>query len=299
MYKFIFLVLVISNFVFANVKIDELGRFGGTGTEKGKFKNPSAIDISDEGRVFVCDRGNNRIQVFDLKGYFIKDIGGFGSKNDQFDEPFDIWAKTTLNIFVADYNNQRIQRFDRELNFISAFYSNDGDDSRFQFREVLSVAHSSQGDLFILEAGENKVIKFQRETAQISFGYFDSGLGELYNPKQLEISPGQQVIVSDAGNHCINMYDYFGNYTKSIIHVDMKEPAGLAVDNTGRIYVTDTGSLQVFIFSKNGEFISSIDSISGKSVQYPTDIAVKLNNKNAYTAYLIDNEEVIIFSLKF
>ncbi len=283
----------------AQIEVQELGRFGGTGSKPGQFKNPSAIDVNDAGKVFVCDRGNNRIQVFDERGFFVKDIGGFGSQADQFDEPMDVWARNTLNIFVADYNNRRIQRFDRELNFISAFYSNEGNDDRFQFEEVLSVAHSSQGDLFILESGENKVIKFQRETAQTSFGYFDSGVGELIEPVQIDLTYDENILVSDLGNTCVNVYDYFGNFLKRLTHESMKNPSGLSVDNKNRIYIADKGAKTVFIIEENGKLISEIKSISGKNLIFPVDICVRSDNHNSYKGYLIDENEVIIFNLKF
>ena len=41
-----------------------LGTFGERGTGVGQFNNPSDIQISPEGKVYVVDRGNNRIQVF-------------------------------------------------------------------------------------------------------------------------------------------------------------------------------------------------------------------------------------------
>jgi len=297
--KTIFVFFILFNSLFAQVEIEELGRFGGTGSKPGLFKNPSALDITDDGKVLVCDRGNNRIQVFDLKGNFIKDIGGFGSLSDQFDEPLDIWARSTLNIFVADYNNQRVQRFDRDLNFINAFYSNEGNDDRFQFFEVLSVAYSSQGELFILEAGENKIIKFQRETAQVAFGFFESGVGELNDPIQIDITSNQKIIVSDAGNSCINIYDYFGTYLNNIKFPGLKNPTGLFTDDSGRIYATDTGANTIVILNESGDVIDEIKSIGGININNPTDIALFKINKNIYKSFLIDGDEVIIFTLKY
>jgi DNA-binding beta-propeller fold protein YncE len=298
--KIIFLIIIsFVSGICSQIEIEELGRFGGTGSNQGLFKNPSAIDVTVDGKVLVCDRGNNRIQVFDLKGNFIKDIGGFGSLHDQFDEPLDIWARSTLNIFVADYNNQRVQRYDRNLNFISAFYSNEGNDDRFQFLEVLSVAYSTQGDLFILEAGENKIIKFQRKTAQVAFGFFESGVGELNDPVQIDITSNQKIIVSDAGNSCINIYDYFGTFLNNIKVPGLKNPNGLVTDNSARIYATDTGSKKIYIFTEEGELIKDIESISGKKLNNPVDIALFKMNQNRYKAFLIDDNEVIVFTIKF
>jgi len=298
-YKIILIVLILISSISAQIEIEELGRFGGTGSEPGMFKNPSAIDVTGDGKVLVCDKGNDRIQYFDLNGKFIKNIGGFGSRNDQFDEPLDIWARSTLNIFVADYNNQRVQRFDRELNFINAFYSNEGNDDRFQFFEVLSVAYSSQGDLFILDAGENKIIKFQRETAQTAFGFFESGAGELNDPVQVDITSNEKIIVSDAENGCINIYDYFGTYLNNINIPEAENPNGLYADDSGRIFVTDTGSKKIFIFNKNGELGATIESISGKKFVNPIDIALYKINQHVFKAFLIDENEIIIFTLKY
>ena len=40
--------------------------FGKKGGGEGEFKYPLGIDISDQGKVFIADTGNHRIQIFDL-----------------------------------------------------------------------------------------------------------------------------------------------------------------------------------------------------------------------------------------
>ncbi len=102
----------------AQPNLVELGRFGGTGNAPGNFSDPSALDISGDGRVFICDTGNQRIQIYDLMGRFRINVGGFGWAVEKFDQPMDIWARSTINIYIADYNNQRVQRFDKDMNFI-------------------------------------------------------------------------------------------------------------------------------------------------------------------------------------
>jgi hypothetical protein len=53
---------------------DWLGSFGSPGTEDGQFNTPHSIAVDDQGRVFVADRGNGRIQVFDGNGKFLYKI---------------------------------------------------------------------------------------------------------------------------------------------------------------------------------------------------------------------------------
>jgi hypothetical protein len=48
--------------------IKSWGRFG---SGPGEFKTPHALAFDSQGRLFVADRGNNRLQIFDQEGKFI------------------------------------------------------------------------------------------------------------------------------------------------------------------------------------------------------------------------------------
>lgn len=45
-----------------------LSSFGEFGTTDGQFRGPHALAMDSQGRLFVADRGNNRIQIFDQDG---------------------------------------------------------------------------------------------------------------------------------------------------------------------------------------------------------------------------------------
>jgi hypothetical protein len=294
MIKWIILIGALTTAGLAQPALVELGRFGGTGAGAGYFANPCAIDISADGRLFICDRGNQRVQIFDLSGRFLINIGGFGWSPEKFDQPLDVWARSTINIYVADYNNQRIQRFDKDLNYIGEKTSNPADQEKFQFREVLSTAYSSQGDLFLLDAGANKVIKYNnQDKGDTAFGYYESGAGELTGPVQLELSSDHRVIVSDADACAIFIYDYFGNFLYRIEHPDFREPRGMALDRNNRMYVADPQAKAIFEFTPNGKFINVYRRISGVPVSAPVDLAIHETSKQT-RLYIIDGNEIII-----
>ena len=56
------------------LKMDKNGRFvktfGGTGSENGQFNKIASIAVDARGDLYVADKGNNRIQVFDNDGNF-------------------------------------------------------------------------------------------------------------------------------------------------------------------------------------------------------------------------------------
>lgn len=69
--------------------------FGGFGSAPGEFNVPHAIAIDSSGRVFVADRDNNRIQIFDQDGRFLDQWTRFG-------RPSGIFIGDDDTIYVSD-----------------------------------------------------------------------------------------------------------------------------------------------------------------------------------------------------
>jgi len=47
--------------------------WGGLGSEPGQFRTPHGLAFDSQGRLFVADRGNVRIQIFDQDGNFLEE----------------------------------------------------------------------------------------------------------------------------------------------------------------------------------------------------------------------------------
>ena len=81
------------------VKFSKGGKFimtwGKKGTAPGEFDIPHALAFDSQGRLFVADRGNNRIQIFDQNGKFI-------DQWQQFSRPSGISIDRHDVIYVAD-----------------------------------------------------------------------------------------------------------------------------------------------------------------------------------------------------
>ncbi|HET7453838.1 MAG TPA: hypothetical protein VFL12_13910, partial [Thermoanaerobaculia bacterium] len=45
-----------------------IDRFGGLGARLGQVAFPSAVAVDAQGRIYVAERGNNRVQVFEEIG---------------------------------------------------------------------------------------------------------------------------------------------------------------------------------------------------------------------------------------
>ena len=68
--------------------------WGGKGTEPGKFDEPHSIAIDSRGRLYVGDRRNKRVQVFDQSGKFLQQWNHLGT-------PWGVFVKGDL-LYVVD-----------------------------------------------------------------------------------------------------------------------------------------------------------------------------------------------------
>lgn len=176
--------------------------------EIGSFQSASAISINQSAFIYVSDLRTNEIYKLDTLGNELKSIGGYGWSASSFDNPSDLFANT-LNVYVADRNNDRIQIFDKDLNYLSEISSNKGNE-KFQFRFPGAVGVNSQGDLFLLDTDNARILKFNFRGEFISeIGGFESGSFILNKPKDLTINNSNQIILLDSDD--IVFFDQFGN----------------------------------------------------------------------------------------
>jgi hypothetical protein len=177
--------------------------------EIGNFNSAVAISINPNGHIFVSDKETNEITKLDTLGKVIRKIGGYGWTVSSFDNPVDLHSNT-LNVYVADKNNDRIQIFDKDLNFISEFSSKNFINETYFFRYPTSVGIFSQGDLFILDSDNSRILKFNsRGEFSASLGDYLSGSYQLKNPNNFAICNNGKIVVLDF--QTVVIFDLFGN----------------------------------------------------------------------------------------
>ena len=72
--------------------------WGKKGTAPGDFETPHTLAMDSRGRLFVGDRGNNRIQIFDQDGKFLEEWKQFGRPSGIFIDRNDV-------LYVADHQS--------------------------------------------------------------------------------------------------------------------------------------------------------------------------------------------------
>jgi DNA-binding beta-propeller fold protein YncE len=118
-----------------------------------QFRNPvHCAELSHDGLVYVCDRPNDRIQVFKPDGTFVKEKVLY--KNTLGDG--SVWDiafskdKDQKYIYLADGANEKVHILDRDsLDVITSF--GDGGRQPGEFYAVHSIATDSKGNIFTTE----------------------------------------------------------------------------------------------------------------------------------------------------
>ena len=123
-----------------------------------QFRNPvHCVRIANDGRVYVCDRVNNRIQVFEKSGHFIqeffiaRDTLGNGSTWD-LDTSRD---RRQQYLYNADGENQHVWILERLSGVISDYFGRNGRNAG-QFHWVHNLAVDSRGNIYTAEVDTGK-----------------------------------------------------------------------------------------------------------------------------------------------
>lgn len=177
--------------------------------EIGSFNDASCFHMNAAGFIYVADNGNDKIFKLDTLGKKLKETGGYGWDQSSFDSPSDIFA-ATLNVYISDKNNHRIQRFDKDLNFVSSLSTRSSDNKDTRFGYPLSCTVSNQGDMFVLDSENKRIVKFDLfGNFNQNFGGYDWGNYALNDPTELASDGGNNIYAVDGKR--ILIYDAFGN----------------------------------------------------------------------------------------
>jgi len=147
-----------------------------------QFRNPvHCADLSNDGLLYVCDRVNDRLQVFRPDGTFVKET--FIAKNtlasgSVWDVAFSKDPQQRY-LYVPDGMNNRVYVLRRDtLEVLTSF--GDGGRQPGQFFGVHSIATDSKGNVYTTETWEGKRIQ----------KFVFRGVGRVRSPHQGVVWPG-------------------------------------------------------------------------------------------------------------
>ena len=139
------------------LKFDKNGSFikswGGKGKEPGKFEVAHGIAIDAKGLLWVADRENQRIQIFDADGKFIREMKYAGL-------PCALQIGTQYIYMVNGFAGQ-VLRMDLEGHVLAAVGK--AGKGIGEFGEAHFIAVSPKGELWVADSVNSAVQKFVKK----------------------------------------------------------------------------------------------------------------------------------------
>ena len=238
-----------------------VGTTGATGTANGAFNTPSGIAADSAGNIYVADRDNDRVQVFDHAGAHIANIGSL-------DAPYGVAVDATSGtIYVADTNTHTIRVYD-SARISTGTTITDG------FSQPTAVAvDATSGTVYVADFGNSRLRAYDQAGTRIG------EITGLTQPRGVAVDGSGNIYVAVTGSDIVKVYGPGMTHITDI--TGLSQPSGVAVDPvTGNIYVADTGNDRIAVFDPS---LASIANVTG-SFAGPYGVAVHGTAGHLYVA---------------
>lgn len=249
-------------------------KMGCKGTLPGMFNIPVGICVTPQGEVLVADRGNNRIQIFNRKG-FQREIRRNASSIDNFVLSFlgaDLPTLVPLSIAVSPQGLIGVtDNYDNSVKI----YTMDGQCvacHKSQLIKPWGVAAMPSGQFVVsdVEGGKLWCLTVDRSVGVVSYNrlcsavrpkfvacdaagtvYFTQGLALNFEKHQSEpqLEGGFSIGSVDANGQLGKQFSHFFSEKEDFLCI-----TGMCVDAGGDLLVTDSGRKEILQFPKEGGF---------------------------------------------
>uniref|UniRef100_UPI004047D1F9 fibronectin type III domain-containing protein n=1 Tax=Flavobacterium sp. TaxID=239 RepID=UPI004047D1F9 len=199
------------------------GSADGTGVAA-QFDQPTGLALDTTGKLYIADRGNNRIRMLWLTNGGVQTIAGStmgytdaAGTLAQFNRPQGLVVDASGNIYVSDTNNNRIRKITPGFYEVTTFAGGgsfdfaDGTGTAALFGGPWGIIQDTAGNFYVGDTGNNRIRKIT-PAAEVTtlagsgtFGYADGNndSAEFKYPYGIAINSSGDFYVADAYNYRI------------------------------------------------------------------------------------------------
>ena len=169
-----------------------LSVIGSRGDKNGQFNRPMGLAFNNNKFLYVVDRFNHRVQVFQKDDTFAFAFGSKGNNRGQFQCPVRIAIDPNNNVLVTDHNAHCIHLFTDNGQFIQTIDNN----------RPYAITISPTGYLITGHNGDENKIRVWSPTYQLinQFGIMGSKQGEFYGITGMAIHSSGTIYVAEQNN---------------------------------------------------------------------------------------------------
>ena len=268
-----------------------------------RLRNPYGLALDGAGNLYIADRTNNRIRKVDAAGRIstVAGTGAAGFSGDsgaaaaaQLRLPYDVALDGAGNLYIADRSNHRVRKVDPDGNITTvagdgtAGYGGDGAAATAaQLNFPRGVAPDGSGNLYIVDGGNHCIRKVDPDgdittvAGDGTAGYGGDGAAataaQLDFPAGMALDGSGNLYIADWNNHRIRKVDPDGDITTvagdgtagyggdgaAATAAQLTNPADVALDGAGNLYIADRGNNRV----RKVDVAGMITTVAGDGTQ--------------------------------
>ena len=310
---------------------------GGGPAVRRSLNYPVGVAVDGAGNLYIADSDQHRIHRVDASGIITtvagNGEGGFSGDGGpavraRLASPNGVAVDGAGNLYIADRLNQRIRRVDATGTITtvagigwSGYSRNGGPALEVRLRLPSGVAVDGAGNLYIADSWNHRIRRVDKGgTITTAAGIGKSGYSGdggpaagawLHTPEGVAVDKTGNLYIADSGNHRIRRVGATGTITTvagsgergyggdggPATKTRLYHPAGVAVDNTGNLYIADSWNHRIRQVDKGG----TITAVAGTGARgyggdggpalearlnHPTGVAVD----GAGNLYIADSE---------
>jgi len=247
-----------------------------------KLSQPMGVGADEFGDLYLVDGGNNRLIKFDREFKAVRDVGGFGRSDGLMNNPTYLGIDNNLNLYVSDAGNQRVSVYDSRLNFVEEISLID-DENPIRFGRPSGIIVNRYGELWVADYDKAQILIFNNvHQFDRVIGGKENSIGLLLNPEGMAVASSDRILVCDAGNGVIKVFDNIGVHQFTFGGEYLEYPTGVDIDRLGNIWVCDQELNKIFCFDRFGNYLYSIGEEGADgvySMESPSDLTVAWGDK--------------------
>ena len=222
---------------------DPIGHWGASGNGDGEMDGPAGISFDFNSDLYITDHLNGRVQKYTKDGDYLLTFG-----EGDLNLPWGVHVSPNGSIYVADWGNHRIVRYSADGSILACYGSHgDGDG---QFKNPSSVAVDTDGNIYVADWGNERVqildstgdficsLRGEATVSQWGQEFLDANYEEAEPRSRSNLEPD------------ISLFN--GNPHEESAHIEkfFWGPTSVKLDNSGRLYVTESNRHRIQVYCK-------------------------------------------------
>ena len=204
--------------------------FGGKGTEDGQFSSPTDIAIDPSDNIIICDNENNRVQIFDKQGKFLRKFS--------VPKPYGVTFDAKEGVILVTSDDHCVYAFDKSGTEVGKFGSKGAEYGHFSYPTGIIVSETKSqipGKIIVCDHHNHRIQMFDKYGSFLkSFGTNGTNPemegGYFYGPNSLDIDIDGNLVITDRYNCRVQVFTLDGTFVRKF---SVKKQENSECDPTG------------------------------------------------------------------